>query len=312
MKNFAQNRSFLRTLSVCMIFSGFGINVVKCAASALEDEVQEGIVSIHGLLIPATISDPDPFDIEIPRSLALNDIDVPDLDGQAFWREMISLKKDDEERDRRIDQIDACFWSVVDLPIMFEEHKYEGLDFKKALLAGNFKLIVSLNNTSYEIEEYKVDNEGFPPSIVLHKAVKSWSVLQEGFFSINQGMQLLRERILKLAEHEQELISQLAQFKQKGMKFRQKYIQLKAVKNKSLKDLNKKLDEENKALKVRVAQLEQEVADRNIPPVAQQVILPTEEGFSLWRWFTRLFSRSTKKTDETTPLIINTDANEEV
>ncbi|MBN9412515.1 MAG: hypothetical protein J0H12_01115 [Candidatus Paracaedimonas acanthamoebae] len=312
MKNFAQNSSFLRILSVCMIFSGFGINVDKCVASALEEEAQEGIEGIHTLLVPMVIPDPDPFDIEIPKPLALDDIVVPDLDGQAFWHEMISLKKDDEARDKRIDQIDTCFWSVVDLPSMFEEHNYDGVDFKKALLAGNFKLVVSLKGTPYEIEKYTVNNEEFPPSIVLHKAVKDWPALQEGFFSINQGMQLLRERILKLAGQEQELLNLLAQFKQKGMKFRQKYIQLKTVKNKKLKDSNKKLDEENKALKVRVAQLEQEVADRNIPPIAQQVIVPTEEGFSLWRWFTRLFSRTTKKTDEATPLIINTDANEKV
>lgn len=38
MKNFAQNPSFLKTLSVCMIFSGFGINSIKCVAS---DEVNE-------------------------------------------------------------------------------------------------------------------------------------------------------------------------------------------------------------------------------------------------------------------------------
>ncbi|MBN9342984.1 MAG: hypothetical protein BGO76_01075 [Caedibacter sp. 38-128] len=309
MKNFAQNPSFLKTLSVCIFFSGFGINNIKCVASDLaedsHEEVDEGINSPSARVAPPS---PDVFkDTLIPEPLGLTPFVIPDLQGQAFWDELISLKEDDAARDRRLEAGQTSFIAVTDLVSMFEDYDYEGLDFKTALLAPNFRLALTLNKREFEIKQY----EEALANLVLFTAAQHWRPLQDSFFSLNQAIVLFRERILVLAEREKKLISTLQLFKKKGMKWQNKYDRLKTVKNKDLKAANETLTKENTTLKARVAQLEKEATERDALPLVNHVVVPAKESFSLWRWIKSLFHKAPKEPDETTKLI-NSDANNEV
>ncbi|AIL13555.1 hypothetical protein IM40_08775 [Candidatus Paracaedimonas acanthamoebae] len=214
MKNFAQNISFFKTLSVCIILSGFGINVFKCAASALGEEAAED-VNIGGASssVPMVIPPLNLFESDITsQSPTLRPIPIPslkELKGQIFWHEFIILdEKSDSRENKRLKAQDA-FIAVTDLATMFEEEfekdKYQtifsGTNFKQVLSEEKVRMKLILKGQEFEIA-------GFSDALL--GALDQWVTLKECFFSLNKAVTLLRNRIHEDYTKEQEYIARIA------------------------------------------------------------------------------------------------------
>lgn len=332
MKNFVQNLSFLRALSVCMIIFGFGINVKMCEASQAEflEDADRGLASSSATIIVASkeefqedaIESADKgsassstsiivspidvaIDVTIPKPLALNPIIIPDLNGQTFWSELISLKEDDNVRYNKLVEGQEAFIGVTDVASMFEEYNYGGINLRQALREEGVKLTLTLRNQDFEIEEF----QEMPASQILLRAIDGWPTLQTSFFSLNQTIDLLRGRIHEVYDHEQQLISQLVIARETAASWKLKYktLKKKIQQSKSVETA----DTEVQRLRARIAQLEKEITERDAPPLANHAVAHFKESFSLWRWFKSLFQRTSKEPNETTRLI-NSDTDNKV
>lgn len=328
MKKFAQNPSFLKTLSVYIIFSSFGINRDDCKASHSREEIAES--SSNNPISSATMSVPPLAQDILP---ALRPIPMPKADskGREFWSELISLDKTDAKRKKRMDEGQAAFIAAAEFITMVSTNCKQVFDEILLKPEETFEFNIIFRGEEYKIKDFKEK---------MLKAEKHFPALKTYFFSLNQSLVSFRRRVVEDGEREQarekefyqQLFASLHQTseKQEDVKnllanlttprdaeseSKDKELQLKVQ---QLKEERDQLTLQNQQLKLQNQQLLDQIATLQTPqsPLNDEVAveMPAPKKLSFWEWIKSWFSKSSPTLAEPTERtkLINADEEDNV
>ncbi len=329
MKKFAQNLSFLKTLSVYIIFSSFGINSQSCKASDDRGEIVDtdgtSAIILDSVLLSSSAK-------PVMRSIPLPTPE--ELRKRNFWHELIQLDQTHEGRKQKIQLLEKAVPAVLDFSLDIEDF-FSADEYSEIFLGKKFTEILSEETTTAKLILMRADQtyEMLDVHTKLLEALKNWQNVVDGFFSFNKALVLLRKRILEDFEREQQMHEREELLKSQVrlltdsvdenkkidtvlselMAPRESYekrIENLTEDNKTLTSANSELQAKILALELQLKEAQGLLAQTAVPQYAPNDLgeeIPVPQKITFWQWIKSLFYKSTEPNEKTR--LINSDEN---